>query len=334
MNKKAIILINTGTPDSPDVKSVKKYLKEFLSDGRVINMPYLIRKFLVNFIIVPFRVKNSAKLYSLIWNENDSPLLYHSLNLRDKIKQLFDDYEVHIAMRYGNPSLKKLLNKFNDDNYSELIFVPLYPQYASSTTGSVIDLIYSEMKHRDIIPAIKIIGQFYSKPEFISAFVNNIRQYDIEKYEHVIFSFHGLPVSHIDKIHPGIIYTNCNCEKEFPGNSNYCYKATCYETARLIAQECGFSKDSYSVAFQSRLTKNWLSPFTDKLIIEKAKSGIKNILIVSPSFVADCLETLVELEIEYTKVFKENGGNELTLVHSLNDSALWVDALKKIISGY
>ena len=332
MSKKAIILINVGTPDNADVKSVRKYLKEFLNDKRVMTIPWILRKILVNLIIVPFRAGKSTKLYKMIWSDKGSPLLYYTNNLRDKLQQFYkDEYKVITAMRYGNPSLTELISKLNDQMYSELIFVPLYPQYASSTTGSVVDLIFQELKKWTIIPKTKIIDQFYNDKEFISTFSNNIRKYNFKSFDHIIFSFHGLPLKHIEDSHPTINHTNCTCDKSFPAHGEYCYKATCYETARLIANQLEIPESFYSVSFQSRLTKDWLSPFTDQVLIELAKKGNREILIVSPAFVSDCLETLVELEIEYNHLFMQNGGTKLSLVKSLNDSDEWVNALIKII---
>ena len=331
MKDKAIILINVGTPDGPDVKSVRKYLTEFLNDARVIDIPWLLRKILVNLIIVPFRAKKSAALYKIMWSENGSPLLFHSENLSSKIGALMPGYEVITAMRYGNPSLKKILKNLESAQLSEIIFVPMYPQYASSTTGTVLEMIFDELKNWNVVPDIKIVSQFYNHPLFIRSVAAKIRKAGVEQFDHVVFSFHGLPMSHISKSHPSVEYKNCTCETTMPAHGEYCYKATCYETARLLAKECGIPRDLYTVAFQSRLNKNWLTPFTDKVLIEKAKSGVRNILIVSPAFVADCLETLVELEIENKKLFIENGGGNLVLVPGLNDSDEWADSLKNII---
>ena len=331
MKDKAIILINVGTPDGPDVKSVRKYLTEFLNDARVIDIPWLLRKILVNLIIIPFRAKKSAALYKIMWAENGSPLLFHSENLSSKIGALMPGYEVITAMRYGNPSLKKILKNLESAQLSEIIFVPMYPQYASSTTGTVLEMIFDELKNWNVVPDIKIVSQFYNHPLFISSVASKIRNAGVEQFDHVVFSFHGLPMSHISKSHPSVEYSNCTCETTMPAHGEYCYKATCYETARLLAKECGIPRDLYTVAFQSRLNKNWLTPFTDKVLIEKAKSGVRNILIVSPAFVADCLETLVELEIENKKLFIENGGGNLVLVPGLNDSDEWAESLKNII---
>lgn len=334
MNKSAVILINVGTPDTPEVKSVRRYLTQFLNDRRVIDLPWLLQKILVNLLIVPFRAKKSAKLYQTLWNENGSPLMYYTRSLSQKLQvKLAPDVKVFSAMRYGEPSLGKLLADLENKNYSQFIFIPLFPQYASSTTGSVIQLINETISKWNVIPNFRIVNQFYNNPSFIECFGKIIEKYEPEKFDHVIFTFHGLPLRQVQKCHPKDPINTCPCESYLPEHGLYCYKATCYETARLLAARLNLKENSYSVAFQSRLTKDWLSPFTDKVLISKAKSGVKEILLIAPSFVTDCLETLNELELEYAHLFKEKGGNNHTLVHSLNDSDEWVDALKTIIFG-
>jgi ferrochelatase len=176
-------------------------------------------------------------------------------------------------------------------------------------------------------PAVKITGQFYSHPAFIEAFASQIKKYDPHKYDHVLFSFHGLPLRHIQKSHPEVDYVTCNCENELPAHGAFCYKATCFETTRLLTKRLNLVAGSYSVSFQSRLSKNWLTPFTDKRLEELIAAGKKKVLIVAPSFVADCLETIVEIGEEYKTLFKQLGGEELTLVESLNDNDDWIDAI-------
>ena len=295
-------------------------------------MPWLFRKILVNLIIVPLRVRKSTALYKLMWDEKGSPLLYHTISLGKKLQEKLDStHQIFVAMRCGNPSLKTLLTQLQNEQFSEIIFVPLFPQYASSTTGSVLEFLYNEIGRWTIIPKLKFINQFYNNHAFISVFAGLIKNYNLSKYDHVVFSFHGLPLKHIDDSHPDISPATCSCEKAMPEHGAFCYKATCYQTARLLVKELNLPEDKYSISFQSRLSKDWLMPFTDHLIIEKAKARMKNILIVAPSFVSDCLETLVELEIEYGKLFKDNGGEQLTLIKGLNDSDEWVIALSKII---
>ncbi len=333
-HKKALVIINVGTPDKPKKREVRRFLSEFLNDKRVIDLPYLFRKILVNGIIIPFRVSNSTKLYQRLWTENGSPLLYYLNRLGDKLSErLSGEYQVFKAMRYGNPSLTDLLNQLKSKNFESITFLPLFPQYASSTTGSINEKILTHLKSWKTFPSIKLITQFYNHPAFIRVFSERIKQYNPESFDHIVFSYHGVPYRHIKKTHVEMNETSCLCEQgdHVEGATTLCYKAACYETNRLLVNELQLEEGKYSLAFQSRLSKNWLSPFTDEVIINLAKKGVKKILIVSPAFVADCLETIVELEYEYKELFLENGGEKLTLVKSLNDSDMWVEAITEII---
>ncbi len=331
-SKKAVILVNVGTPDKPEVKSVRKFLTRFLNDRRVINIPWLAQKILVNLIIVPFRTKNSTRLYQQLWTPEGSPMLIYLNSLSKKLQKLLgDNYQVFPAMRYGNPSLKMALEETRLKNFQKVVVFPLFPQYASSTTGTVVDYVMNKIKKWPVIPEVRFQGQFYDRPDFLKAFAQCIKNYHPEEFDHVIFSYHGLPLKHINRIHPGISGLNCTCTKEMPAHGKSCYKATCYHTTRLLAAELGMPSSAYSVAFQSRLSKNWLSPFTDETIVSLAKKGAKKLLVVSPAFVADCLETTVELGIDYSNLFKKNGGETLLLVDSLNDNDLWVQAVAEMV---
>ena len=331
--KTAVVLINVGTPDSPDRKSVKKYLKQFLNDPEVIDIPAFLRYILVNFMIIPFRAGTSAKLYEKLWNAEGSPLLVYTQNLVNKLNQQPGNQQYFYAMRYGNPNLRDTFSEIKKLNYDEIVVFPMFPQYASSTTGSAIkysDKIAAELEIND---KIKYIDQFYNHPLFVNAFTGRLKSYSPDKYDYVIFSFHGLPLRHIRKIHPQVNPEDCNCEIVMPEYGHYCYKATCYETARLIAQKAGLVNDNYSVAFQSRLSNNWLSPFTDDVIKELAKKGIKSVLIIAPAFVTDCLETILEIGDEYQSLFLKHGGERLTLVESLNDWDDWAAMIPQIIDS-
>ena len=330
--KTAVLLINVGTPDSPSVKDVRKYLFRFLNDRRVIDIPWLLQKILVNLIIVPFRAPKSAKLYRLLWTEKGSPLLFHSNSVRIKLQeQLGFRYKVFIAMRYGNPSLHNVLDEIHSEGFTKIIVLPMFPQYASSSTGTAKAEVMDQVKRWNVIPEIKFIGQFYNNQGFIDSFAERIRFYQPERFDHIIFSYHGLPVRHISRIHPGVDCQTCTCNLQFPEHGEHCYKATCYETTRLIAAKLGLKKEDYSQGFQSRLSDKWLKPFTDKLLVQKAKEGVKNLLIVAPAFVADCLETTVEIGIDYREMFIQAGGNDLVYVESLNDMPQWISVLKEII---
>lgn len=332
--KTAIILANVGTPDEPTVPAVRKYLFQFLNDRRVIDLPWLLQKFLVNVIIVPFRAPKSTKLYQMLWTEKGSPLLAISNESRDKLQErLGENYEVFVGMRYQNPSLKKVLQTIKEKRFDKIVVLPMFPQYASSTAGTIAQLVNTETAGWNVIPEISIISQFYDNPGFVKAFAAQIRKYKPEDFDHIIFSYHGLPFSQTDRVHPAIKTVNCNCEVEMPEHGLFCYKATCYETTRLLAKELGLPKSAYSVAFQSRLTKNWLKPFSDQEVIKLAKEGKKRVLIAAPAFIADCLETIVEIGVEYQHLFEENGGEKIQLVESLNANADWIETIVELVAN-
>ena len=331
--KTAVLLVNLGTPDSPTVSDVRKYLFEFLNDPRVIDIPWLLRKILVNLIIVPFRAPKSTKIYKQLWTDKGSPLLIYGISVKEKLQNaLGEEYDVELAMRYQNPSMDDVLEKLRKKQHQKIIIVPLFPQYASATTGSVIEKAMKIISKWWVIPEIKFIGQFYDDEGFINSFEARASQYKIEDYDHVLFSYHGLPVRQVDKVYvDGKKCDEHNCENEINENNKFCYKAACYATSRLLSSRLKIPKEKYTVCFQSRLDKNWLEPFSDKVIIEKAKEGAKKILVFSPAFVADCLETIVEIGIEYKNLFKEHGGEKIQLVESLNDHPMWIETLRKLI---
>ncbi len=329
----AVLLVNVGTPDEPTVPAVRRYLFQFLNDRRVIDLPLIPQKLLVNLIIVPFRAPKSTKLYKMLWTDEGSPLMVNAEKNRLKLQEsLGGGYEVFTAMRYQNPSLRKVLNEVRNKRYGKLIVIPVFPQYASSTTGTIAQFVSKEIAGWTVVPELKIISQFYDHPQFVKAFADRIRSYQSEKWDHIIFSYHGLPNSQVDKVHPEVQSTHCTCETALPAHGKYCYKATCYETTRLLANALNLKADDYSVSFQSRLTKNWLKPFTDETLIQFAKAGKKRVLVVAPAFVADCLETTVEIGIEYQDLFVEHGGEKVQLVESLNDHPLWIETLNQLVT--
>ena len=329
--EKILLIVNTGTPDSPSKRDVRRYLTEFLNDHRVINLPWILRKILVNLIIIPFRLKFSAERYSELWTGKGSPLKIYLENLVAKLsRKLEGRCEVIGVMRYGNPSVIEAIKSLKGKNVRELIIFPLFPQYASSTTGSIFEVISKEISNWEIIPAVRFVDQYYRHPAFIDAFASCISKHDPESFDHVLFSYHSLPLSQIRNIHPQYDPEQCECMNEIPDHGEYCYKATCYATTRLLASRLDLKRDFYSTSFQSRLTRNWLSPFTEKVLEELPGMGCKNVLVIAPSFVADCLETLIEIKSEYGDMFRKAGGVKLVLTESLNDNDEWVDAITKI----
>lgn len=331
--KTAVLLINLGTPDSPSVSDVRSYLSQFLNDPRVIDIPWLLRKILVNLVIVPFRAPKSAKVYRQLWTENGSPLLYYGKKVVALLqKELPPEFTVHLAMRYKNPSIPDVLETIRRENYDRIIVLTLFPQYASASTGSALEEVMRVLRKWWVIPEVDFVSQYYDHPRYIGAFVDRARKYRIEDYDHVLFSYHGLPERQVDKVHLTGSCVDHKCTTEINEENRYCYRASCYATTRLIASALGIPEDRYTVCFQSRLDEKWLTPFSDKVVIQCAQRGMKNILVFSPAFTADCLETVVEIGIEYQHLFEAHGGEKVQLVESLNDHPLWIECLKDLIT--
>jgi len=332
--KTGVLLVNLGTPDSTKTSDVRKYLREFLMDRRVIDIPFLNRWMLINFIIAPFRAPKSAHEYKKLWQEKGSPLMFHGVELQKLVQEaLGDDYIVGFGMRYQNPSIEKAVEIFKDKAIEKLIVLPLYPQYASASTGSSIEEVMRVIGNWQVIPEVKIISNFCDHPLFIKAFAALGKKYlDKESYDHVIFSYHGIPERQILK---SSVKDQCklgSCCQSYHARNKYCYRAQCFETTRLLVKELGLKEGDYSVSFQSRLGKTpWIKPYTDHTIEALAKAGKKKILFYSPSFVADCLETTIEGGEEYLELFKEHGGEEWQLIESLNTSPLWVECVKEMV---
>lgn len=330
-----ILLINLGTPDSPSVSNVRKYLTQFLNDRRVIDISAIGRFILVNLIIVPFRSKKSAGLYKQIWTNNGSPLLIHGKALKEKLQNnLGENFHVELGMRYQSPSIETALNNLKLKKVSEIIVLPLYPQYASSSTGSSVEEVYRIIKKWEVTPSLKIINKFYDEPVFYDAWDDILKKYDTSKYDHFVFSYHGLPQRQIVKASKHYGGNSCNlkdCCNTISTNNQYCYRAACFETTRGLVKKLNIGEDKYTTAFQSRLDDKWLKPYSDKVIKELAEKGIKKILVFSPAFVADCLETIYEIGTEYKEIFMHAGGEKFDWAESLNSNDKWVEAVGKII---
>ena len=330
--KKALLLVNLGTPDKPTYLSVFKYLRQFLMDGRVININPFLRFILVNFIICPTRSFSSTKVYKEVWDKNTgSPLLHNTTKLAEKLVNKVQDYDVYFAMRYQNPSIESVINKILETNPDEITVLPLFPHYAAATTGSVYQEISRVISKKWVVPNIRFINQFYDNEKFINAWVDKASKFDLNTFDKVIFSYHGIPNSHVDNVYPDSLCSDHNCESEVTNENKFCYKATTYETTKILASRLNLSPDKYQVTFQSRLTNKWLTPFTDEVLESLPTNGNKNVLVFSPAFTADCLETIIEIGDEYKELFLEAGGEKLDYVESLNYSDLWADAIIDII---
>ncbi|WP_144606240.1 ferrochelatase [Algoriphagus algorifonticola] len=336
--KIGVLLVNLGTPDSTKTGDVRKYLREFLMDGRVIDFPFIPRWMLVNLIIAPFRAPKSAKEYRKLWTDRGSPLLFHTEDLKEKLVAKLDteEYLVSMAMRYQSPSIESGLKELMDAKVRKIIVLPLFPQYASATNGSVIDRVMEIARGWQIIPEISFINNFVEHPLFIQAWEElgkEMMQQD--HYHRYLFSYHGLPERQIRK---GSVDNYCKlgacCNKYGPKNQ-FCYRAQCFHTTRLVAAKLGLPEDKVMTCFQSRLGKDpWIKPYTEDVIKELAELGVKKVLVFSPAFVADCLETTVEVGEEYKEEFEELGGEKWDLVPSLNSTDTWVDCVKDLVETH
>ncbi|MCC5935765.1 MAG: ferrochelatase [Lunatimonas sp.] len=334
--KTGVLLVNLGTPDSTATGDVRKYLREFLMDGRVIDFPFIPRWMLVNLIIAPFRAPKSAKEYRKLWTERGSPLMFHTQDLKDKLKEKLDPkkYHVEMAMRYQSPSIADGLKALNKANVKKIIILPLFPQYASATNGSVIDKVMEEARKWQIIPSISYVTNFVEHPLFLQAWEELGREYVAkEEYDMFVFSYHGLPERQIRKGSvDGYCQLSDKCCAQYTKKNQFCYRSQCFLTTRLIAERLNLPEDKVKTCFQSRLGNDpWIKPYTEDLIKEMAAKGVKKVLVFSPAFVADCLETTVEVGEEYKEEFIELGGTAWDLVPSLNSNDTWVSCVQAIV---
>ncbi|MFI1744836.1 ferrochelatase [Thalassobellus sediminis] len=335
--KKGILLVNLGSPDSPEPKDVKKYLGEFLMDERVIDLPLVARTALVKGIILNTRPKQSAAAYKKIWWEEGSPLIVLSERLQKKVQEQVD-VPVGLAMRYGSMTIKKGLQELVDKGVEEVLLFPLYPQFAMATTETI--TVLAEELRQEFFPNLKIesVPAFYNKPDYIEVLANSIKKHLKGKnYQHLLFSYHGVPERHIRK--SDVTNSHCKIDKSCcvtPSKAHeFCYKHQCLEVTRLVAEKLQFEEGSYSTSFQSRLGFDpWLQPYTDRTIERLGKQGVKNMAIVTPAFVSDCLETLEEIAMEGQEIFHEMGGQDFTTVPCLNDDAEWVALIAKWIKTW
>jgi ferrochelatase len=332
-NKKGVLLINLGTPDSPKVADVRRYLVQFLTDGRVIDIPWLQRNLLVRGIIVPFRARNSAKLYKQLWTNNGSPLKHYGERLEALLQeQLGSDYNVVLAMRYQQPSIEAGIERLYKARVSEIIVLPLFPQYASATTGSVHEAVMRALIKKQIIPKLTFINSYFDYQPMVELFAERARQFDIASYDHVLFSYHGLPERQLRKADDCNHCLRPNCCNVLSDKNQFCYSAQCHATTRALVAELGLQEGTYTSCFQSRLGKDpWIRPYTSDVLHDLAKQGAKRLLVFSPAFVADCLETTIEISEEYQQEFEALGGERVDLVPSLNDDPKWAEALRDMV---
>lgn len=342
--KVGVLLINLGTPENPTVPAVRTYLDQFLNDPRVLDIPPIVRWFLLTFVILRSRPAESAHAYQQVWGERGSPLLYHSEDLMKLLSEHLADRPMALGMRYGHPSIEKAYRELQDARVDRIVVVPLYPQQASSSTGTALEEVYRLASAEWKVPALQVMPPFFADEAFIEAwatvFAEATEGFD---YDHVLFSYHGLPERHVLKGDPthtgdftagrGHCLASDGCCDTFGDANRHCYRAQCYASTRAMTAAFGLEKGAYSVSFQSRLGKDpWVQPFTDHVIPELAASGVKRLAVLCPAFVADCLETIEEIGMTARDQFLEAGGEDFKLVPCLNAHPAWAEALAKMIS--
>lgn len=330
--KTGVLLVNLGTPDEPTRSAVYRYLKQFLGDPRVIDV-WGVRKFVVPLFILPFRSGESAAAYKKLWLPEGSPLKVYGYALSEAIqKRLGDEFVVELAMRYQNPSIELAIDKLLAERVKKIVVLPLFPQYASASTGSVQEEVMRILSKSWLIPEVVMINEFCEDEGFIHAFVERGKQYDWESYDHVLFSYHGLPERQIEK---GDDCNHCfkpGCCDQLTDKNQLCYVANCTATTRKMVEALGIPKEKYTQCYQSRLGRDpWIQPYTSDVIEHLAKEGKKKVLVFCPAFICDCLETTIEISEEYQEEFEEAGGELLQLVEGLNDSEAWFDAVEAMV---
>ncbi len=332
-----LLVINLGTPDAPRVPEVRRYLREFLSDPRVLDIGAVKRALILNLFILPFRPRASAEAYSKVWTERGSPLLFHGLDLCAKLRErLGPDIPVELGMRYQNPSIGSALARLREAGIDRIAVFPLFPHNSSSAWGSAVEHLWNQARAAWDVPALSVVPPYYDHPAFIRAFAAIARPVIEEaRPDRILLSYHGLPERHCTKSDATggrhcLQRADC-CEALVQANRN-CYRAQCFATSRALAAALELADDAWEVAFQSRLGRDpWIRPYTDERITAMPREGVKKVAVLSPAFTADCLETLEELEMRAREDFLAAGGEELRLVPSLNSSEVWVESVLEIL---
>jgi ferrochelatase len=336
MANKGILLMNLGSPDSTEVKDVQKYLNQFLMDERVIDIPWLFRALLVKGIIVPFRAPKSAEAYKIIWTKKGSPLVETTRELQEALQKEIEE-PVEIAMRYGNPQMEEGFDALLRRNpmIEEVIALPLYPHYAMSSYETAVEYAKEIHKKKGYKFKLSFVDPFYNDPQYLNALAGVIKPFLEEPYDHMLFSYHGIPKRHIRKSdvtgNHCLQSENC-CDVASPAHA-HCYRHQVFTTTRLITEILNIPKEKYSLSFQSRLGKGWLTPFSDFRLAELPAEGKKKLLILCPAFVSDCLETLDEIEIRGREIFMDAGGESFKMIPCLNINSLWVKAVAEYVSA-
>jgi len=316
--KTAILLTNLGTPDALDKAAVKRFLKQFLSDTRVVEIPRIVWWFILNGIILPIRSGKTLQGYGRVWGDDGSPLMAYSIKQQAALQSLLgDDVTVALAMRYGNPSFKSVIEPLLAEGFTRFIVLPLYPQNSATTTATSFFHLADVLANRRDLPSIHFIDNYHNHPTYIKALANSVKQHwqQAGAQNHLLMSFHGLPQVNVDKGDP--------------------YYDQCLKTADLLAEQLGLDESSWSLSFQSRFGKQvWLKPYTAEVLETLVGKGIKTVDVICPGFAADCLETLDEIKIEYRHLYIEKGGEELNYIDALNDDPDHIEMMRAIVEPY
>jgi len=341
---RAILLLNLGTPASPTAKGLRDFYRYFFADPYVFDIPAWGRWALRNLIILPFRAPRTAKDYEKIWLEGGSPLKVYTDQVRSRLQDAMDPsrsrMRVYVGMGYSEPFIGETMAEIEQAGISDILVVPLFPQYSTATTESVLHGVSKAASRWKEQPRITVIKDMFSEPAFIRAWTQLINKYlrqdrKDRRVDHVIFSYHGLPEKNIRKADANGVCQFGSCCDEITAKNRYCYRAQCMETTRAIAREMGWSEDFYSIAFQSRFGREpWIQPYLDEYLEQLAQRGVKRVAVATPSFVSDCLETLHEIGIEYRELFQEKGGEDLVLIPNLNGEEFWFDAVAEIVERH
>jgi ferrochelatase len=334
MSRHGVLLVNLGSPDSPAVGDVRRYLREFLMDGRVLDAPYLIRFCVVHFAILPSRPKQSAEAYEKIWLPEGSPLVVRSKRVQSELRRRVA-VPVELAMRYQHPSIESAVEVLRREGVEELLLIPLFPHYAMSSYETAVERVRQVVSRRAPGMTLEVVPPCYDEPDYIDALVASAAAHLGAGYDHLLFSFHGLPERHLRKADPTrrhcLQVGNC-CAISSPAHRT-CYRAQCFKTVESFVKKAGVTR--YSIAFQSRLGREpWLQPYTDQELARLARDGIRRLLVICPAFVSDCLETIEEIGMRGREIFLQAGGTSFDLIPCLNDHPLWLAALEKIISRF
>jgi ferrochelatase len=333
---KGVLLVNLGSPDSPSVPDVRRYLREFLMDGRVLDVNWLVRFCIVNFAILPSRPKQSAHAYQSIWTEAGSPLVVTSRNVQTKLQQKLT-LPIELAMRYQNPSIPYAIQNLRERGCTDVVLIPLFPHFAMSSYETAVERVKEVA--RKLAPEMKLTVEppYYDQPDYIAALAASAQPFLAQGYDHLLFSFHGIPERHLRKSDPTgnhCLRSETCCQTPSPAHAT-CYRAQCFKTVTTFVKKAAIAEGKYSVAFQSRLGRDpWLKPYTDFELPKLAAAGVTRLLVMCPAFVSDCLETIEEIGMRGRETFLNAGGKEFVLIPCLNEHPLWIAALEKMVKTF